>query len=164
MKEQRPDLESLTAWRTSLVNRIVALRSEIASRQGELSRVEESLNLVSRLIEVEGGGPDLGGSNGLLLDDPGISSEDGRRVSLDLEDAVETILAAAGEPLHISQIREELVLRGVPIPGRGDDANIIVRIGRVKERFVRTGRGTYALVSWGLPSLPAQRRQARSKR
>jgi hypothetical protein len=79
----------------------------------------------------------------------------------DLEDAVEEILHAAGAPLHISDIRERLMEQGVPIPGRGDDANIIVRLRRFEGRFTRTARGTYGLSEWGIPALKSKTRKQR---
>ena len=48
--------------------------------------------------------------------------------STSLEDAVAELLSEAGEPTHISRIRELLIDGGVPIPGHGEDANVIVRI------------------------------------
>jgi hypothetical protein len=82
-----------------------------------------------------------------------------RTATSDLEDAVEELLRAAGEPLHISKIRETLVAQGVPIPGRGDDANIIVRLRRFEDRFTRTARGTYGLAEWGIPALRSKTRK-----
>ena len=66
-----------------------------------------------------------------------------------VEDHVEQMLRSANEPVHISKIRQALVDAGVPLPGRGDEANIIVRLARDTGRFVRTGRGTYGLVALG---------------
>jgi hypothetical protein len=88
-------------------------------------------------------------------------------VPAELEAAVEQILREAGEPLHISSIRQILLDRRVPIPGRGDDANIIVRLRRLNQQFMRTARGTYGLTEWGLPALSGKahkrRRRAVSK-
>jgi hypothetical protein len=79
----------------------------------------------------------------------------------DLENAVEELLRAAGEPLHISSIRSALLTRCVPIPGRGDEANIILRLRRVEDRFTRTARGTYGLAEWGIPALKRKTRKRR---
>src|SRR3990172_12291785 len=42
--------------------------------------------------------------------------------------SLEDLLKAAGRPLHVRDIREELLRLGIPIPGRGDHANIIVHL------------------------------------
>jgi hypothetical protein len=85
----------------------------------------------------------------------------------ELEEAVASILGEAGAPLHVSDIRTRLISAGVRIPGKGDDANIIVRLRKAPDQFTRTARGTYALASWGLPSLDqnaSRRRKTRSGR
>jgi hypothetical protein len=80
-----------------------------------------------------------------------------------IEDHVASLLEAEGAPLHITDIRNTLIERGVPLPGRGDEANIIVRLRRATDRFVRTGRGTYGSVSWGLEEVSPTRTRRRSK-
>lgn len=69
-----------------------------------------------------------------------------------LANAVAEILSRNGEPMRISEIRRELLAEGVPIPGQGKDANIIIYL-RQSSDFCRTALGTYALVSWGLPTI-----------
>jgi hypothetical protein len=60
--------------------------------------------------------------------------------------------------MHIRDIRNALIQKGVPLPGKGDEANIILRLRRDNARFIRTERGTYALVEWNLPAYaPAPR-------
>lgn len=81
-----------------------------------------------------------------------------------VEDHMEAVLTDAGEPMHISALRQALIERGVPLPGRGDEANIIVRLRRDERRFTRTGRGTYALAAWGLPAVaPTRRKKVRRR-
>ena len=75
---------------------------------------------------------------------------------VDLEATVEGILRSAGRPIHISDIRSSLLEKGIPIPGRGDEANVIVRLRRLEDRFTRTARGTYGLAEWKLPALAAR--------
>jgi hypothetical protein len=78
---------------------------------------------------------------------------------------VEAILAEKGEPMHIGALRDVLIERGIPLPGRGDEANIIVRLRRDDTRFTRTGRGTYGLTAWGLPAVaPTRRKKVRRRR
>lgn len=162
-----PDLERVAAWQEALARQVEELRVEISSKQDELAQLEERLSLVTRLLKVERRaqhtGPESSGED-LPLPGPSGSTLSAGSGSDGLEDAVEEILRASGEPLHISTIREALLTRGVPIPGRGDDANIIVRLRRLRDRFTRTARGTYGLAEWDIPPLPTGgRKRRRSK-
>lgn len=154
-------LEELAAWQAALARRADELRVQIVEQQNELTQIEERLGLVTRLLEME---TRTKGRNSAASDDgQTTSSADGTVVQApsaapDLEDAVEQVLRAAGKPLHISAIRDALLAEGVPIPGRGDDANIIVRLRRFEDRFTRTARGTYGLAEWGLPALKTKKR------
>lgn len=62
--------------------------------------------------------------------------------------AVAAILDEAAEPMHVRDIRAAPSSRGVPLSGRGADANVIVHPSRMPDVFVRTGRGTYGLAKW----------------
>jgi hypothetical protein len=164
-----PDLDSLRAWRVRLSHQADGLRAEIVTRQEELAQVEERLTLVTKLIEVERRAQDgTRGSHGEEAPNeeapnvqPIPTSTQRHGATSDVEDAVEDILRAAGTPLHISEIRDALVAQGVPIPGRGDDANIIVRLRRFQDRFTRTARGTYGLSEWGIPALKPKKSKKR---
>lgn len=162
--KDNPSLNDLSTWQAALTGQLEELRREVRSKQMALAQVEERLALVTKLIEVEtrtqGGALS---SNTDTTAPTRASSTDvgGRGSSLDLEAAVEEILRAAGAPLHISAIRDALIARGVPIPGRGDEANIIVRLRRIDDRFTRTARGTYGLVEWGIPAFARKTRRRR---
>lgn len=158
----------LSAWAGALDEEISQLREEIQRLTAVLSKAEEKLRLVRRLRELEGGlqaeafENQAEDSTGQFAHPLSRTDSDGTGASSsapDLEDAVEQILTESGEPMHISLIRDQLTARGVAIPGRGDDANIIVRIRKTEGRFTRTARGTYALASWGLPSVDSSKRR-----
>jgi hypothetical protein len=158
LPSMRPD--QLHAWFLALEERVRSLRAEIANKQAELAREDEQLSLVRRLFELQNGNA----ASSQTAAPPRQDSTAARSTtSPDLETAVEEVLRAEGSPLHISTIRSRLIERGVPIPGRGDDANIIVRIGQQEDRFTRTARGTYALTEWGLPAMPRVARRKKSK-
>jgi hypothetical protein len=159
-----PDLSSLSTWQAALARQAEELRGEIRTKQTDLAQVEERLTLVTKLIEMETraqAGAPAPNSEGAPTGLPMPITVPVHKVTSDLEDAVEEILRAAGEPLHISNIRETLVAQGVSIPGRGDDANIIVRLRRFEDRFTRTARGTYGLAEWGIPALRSKTRKKR---
>ena len=154
-----PDLAGLSAWQATLTRQAEDLRSEIRAKQNDLVQVEERLSLVTKLIDVEtraqAGTPESHRRATAPTDVPA------RGITPDLEHAVEGILRTAGAPLHISKIRETLIAQGIPIPGRGDDANIIVRLRRSEDRFTRTARGTYGLAEWGIPAIVSKTRKRR---
>ena len=161
--QSEPDLDALSSWRATLEAQAESLRLEIGAKQAELGHVEQRLSLVTKLIDVE----THAGTGRVATHMEGVSAASGagdlaeRSTTGDLEQAVEEILRAAGSPLHISKIREALVAGGFPIPGRGDDANIIVRLRRSEDRFTRTARGTYGLAEWGIPGLVSKSRRRR---
>ena len=80
--------------------------------------------------------------------------------------AVQTVvqeLAAAGRPLHISELMRQLREREVQIPGAGTQANLITHLRR-DARLVRPSRGMYGLAAWGLQNMPTTPRRKRRRR
>jgi hypothetical protein len=153
----------LRTWSDSLARDIEELRAEAQRCQAALSRAEEQQALVQRLLQLDEQRSDsaLGVGANELGDLESLASSSRPEGNRSLEESVAEILTNADRPLHISDIRAQLVSNGVRIPGRGDDANIIVRLRKDPERFTRTARGTYALASWGLPSLGTTNRDRR---
>jgi hypothetical protein len=161
-----PAPEDLTEWQQSLLRQADDLRREVGAKQAELARVEERLNLLRKLLELDGTVGSTGGNARRAKARPdGTKAAATPRTTAkgaELEGAVAEILREAGTPLHISDIRTALIDRQVPIPGRGDEANIIVRLRRLDSQFTRTARGTYALAEWGLkPHAPTRKRRAK---
>lgn len=147
-------LKNLIATRDQLADSVEEARTEMARLKLKISTMEERLQLVSRLIEVETrveSDDDVSTPRRSLTSDLELSSPRSQEDELEVE--VERILEASGKPLHISEIRSELLKNGVSIPGRGDDANIIVRLRKDGTRFTRTARGTYGLPKWGIPTI-----------
>jgi hypothetical protein len=158
------DTERLKAWAESLASDVARLTVQLKDVQHELAAAQERFNLVKRLLELDETGQIQGPSEMPKRIAPVESDGSLESHELELEDAVAKVLADSGEPLHIAEIRNRLIASGVSIPGRGDDANIIVRIRKFDDRFTRTARGTYALASWGLPSVDSARRSRPSKK
>lgn len=159
--EDGANVVALQQWGKDLSERAEFLESEIRIRTSELRRIQEQLSLLLRLLELNGGEvvamQSRGQEQGRLASQAALNGKD-------LEDAVEALLRERNEPLHISAIRAALVEAGFPIPGRGDDANIIVRISKLPNRFTRTARGTYALADWGLPEMKSKRSSGRPRK
>jgi hypothetical protein len=155
-------IEQLQQWAATVEKEIEKIRGDIAPLEQRLEAALERLDLIRRLIRLtEGAQP-----TSQQVAEPSTSvSTDGAIAPLprkqDLEAHLEQILREVGKPMHISEIRHALVDRAVPLPGRGDEANIIVRLRRAPERFRRTGRGMYALAALGLEAVPPARRRRR---
>ena len=137
-----------------------ALDAQVASLQSERDRVTRELalcmekrELIRRLMTLERGGQEA--VEQVLS--AGFTDEHGSRDKLAVrdgskpfEDEVYAILKRHAKPVHISQIRTALIHQGVPIPGKGADANIISRIlrdGRIQRMEGR--RGYYSVKEKG---------------
>jgi hypothetical protein len=80
--------------------------------------------------------------------------------------AVEVVvreLAAAGRPVHISDLIRRLREQRVQIPGAGTQANLITHLRR-DQRVVRPSRGMYALAAWGLENMPVTTSRKRRRK
>jgi hypothetical protein len=80
-----------------------------------------------------------------------------------IERAAVEALAEVGRPVHIGEIRRLLDEKGITIPGRGTDANVIVYLSK-SDAIRRVGKGIYALTAWGLPAVPPRRRRVSHRR
>lgn len=139
-----------------------------------LAEAERELNLLVELAEIReiplpdearpSGSPPRGSvTNGAA------SQQAQRRVpsrgKTSLLPAVVEILREHGEPMQIRDLMAAVKERSVPIPGKGQQANLIAHISR-DQQIVRPRRGFYALREWGLedgksPSRPKRRRTRR---
>jgi len=158
MAAREPDTQYLSTWEAELSRQAEELRAEISAKQAELVHVDERRTLVRRLLEIEARGPATSSSASGDCSAVGYEHAESEIVPLELEAAVAEVLRKAGKPLHITDIRQALLDLRVPIPGRGDAANIIVRLRRV-DQFMRTARGTYGLSEWGLPVVSSRARK-----
>jgi hypothetical protein len=159
----RAPVEDLLAWAKATEREIEEIRLQLAPLEERMAAARERLDLIRRLIGLASGikksaaaasGKTLGNRLGSQL-----------AAGSSVEAHIEAILAERGEPMHIGLLRDALIQRGVPLPGRGDEANIIVRLRRDETKFTRTGRGTYGLATWGLPAVaPTRSKRVRSRR
>ena len=143
-------MTDLDAQITTAESKLAALRSELEVLQGQVTVEEERVSLLRRLLEldspstaVQNGPPPTGGSLAQRRESHAVTPRD----TVSLEDAVVLILSERSDAVHIGAIHAELLKRGVRIPGKGVDANIIARI--IKEpRIEREAgrRGYYRLV------------------
>lgn len=154
----------LNGWAEALRQKAGELRQDINDKQLLLAEVEERLNLVNRLIALDGDARNSPANDTKTTTQPkDLSDAPNQGEAQHFEESVASLLANVGRPTHISDIRKGLIERGVSIPGRGEESNIIVRISQ-DPRFNRTARGTYALTEWGIPSMKASSRNSRRRR
>ena len=153
------DENALAEWAKTVEAEIAEISSSLLPLQQKLEAAHEKLDLIQRLMHL---------SRGTNLHEQKI--KDAYKPVLkypstpDIEDHIQSVLANAKHPLHISAIRNALVEMGVPLPGRGDEANLILRIRRATSRFIRTGRGFYGLVEWNLPPYTPHTRKRKVRR
>lgn len=122
---------------------LASLRIQLDDLQRKVAVEEERVALLRRLLELDV--PNSRAPDAVATASPRHTPVM-RRKPVTLEDAVVDILAEHNESVHIGEIHSELRKRGVRIPGKGVDANIIARI--IKEpRIEREAgrRGFYRL-------------------
>jgi hypothetical protein len=111
---------------------VAQLQVSFETVKAELAREQERLNLLERLR---------------VLDDTPSEQPLSASQRPVLEDAVVDYLRLSGKPMHISVIRSNLIKDGVPIPGKGVDANVITRISRDGRIARAPGRRGYYVLS-----------------
>ncbi len=142
----------LQEWQSEAHEELERAQVDVARAQKRLEEAQNRLRLLNQLLALE-----QGKSSDAV--------KDTRQDPVYFLDACEQILRDAGKPIHIKELQSALLERGVPLPGRGTEANLIVRLKRSDGRFVRTGRGTYGLPEFGVPEKkPVKRRKTTKPR
>lgn len=161
MKEFSMDL--LADSVSELRRRIDGKRAEMAALQEQLQRDERELHLFVEIIRLRGGSVD-GSDVEELGDGSAVNGSVGTITSASgsLGETVLGILRQSGQPMHIQDLVAAVRDRGVPIPGRGEAANLIAHI-RTHPEIVRPVRGMYGLRAWGLTDKPAPARRTRKR-
>lgn len=146
------ELESIA---NRLRGRIHELEVEILPLQENLSRLRVQLDFVERALSAGTKGP---------TSPPEVS--DSIPSKPNVSDRIFEILRDAGQPLHVTEIRNQYVAKGFTVPGQGTESNLLVYIVR-DSRFTRVSKGTYALTQAGVttktPPKPKTKRRRRRK-
>ena len=133
---QSDKLQTLLDWERQLHEELVELQAKRNELNEEIGRKETQVRNLRELLEIEG-----------------LPVRDDRNKAASLNcsvaDAAYQLINEVGQPLYYKDIAERLMDTGVAIPGRDPQANLLSYIVR-DHRFQRTGRGTYALLEWGL--------------
>lgn len=152
--------EALQAWSEEIKREIAEINACIAPLQQRLEAAHEKLDLVQRIRHLM-----VPGDSSDAVNPKAISASPQVNALPGIEERIEEVLRSSGKPMHIQDIRSSLIQMGAPLPGRGDEANIILRLRRATDRFVRTERGTYGLTTWNIPEYsPAPRKKKLRKR
>lgn len=138
-------------WRARLQEEMEKDKASLAGLQRKIKEAEQRIELLDRLLAMEG-------------DSVPVKSEQIGTSPDEFLAACERIMRERGEPMHIRDIHAALIESGIPIPGKGNQANVISRLQRSDGRFIRTGRGMYGLPEFGLPEVrPTRTRKRPSK-
>jgi hypothetical protein len=152
--EELHRIEELRRWKIEAVAELEVAQAGLAAAQQRAEACRERLRLLDRLLAVESGPEIVAPVQESSMQEATPPADD------DLLNACEKVVRSAGRPLHIKELHSALLNEGIPIPGRGTEANLLVRLHRSNGRFVRTGRGTFAPVSMGAQEVrPTQRRR-----
>lgn len=154
-RADRGRLADLRRWKAEATAELEAAQAALAAAQQRAEASRERLRLLDRLLAVESG------SEAASSQENAMQTAQERTAPVDdLLDSCEKVIRNAGKPLHIRELHAALLNEGIPIPGRGTEANLLVRLHRSNGRFVRTGRGTFAPVSMGAQEVrPTHRRR-----
>ena len=133
----------LAAKRGEILAEIELLRREAGGLAFRLSLKEGQLKNIDDLLALE---------KGEISPNDARDAPQAERRGVSLSDQAAEVLRIAAKPTHYRQIVGLLAERDVYVPGKDPGANLIAHIAR-DARFVRTGRGMYALAQW--PSVNA---------
>ncbi len=136
-------VNELLAWEQEILAEQELVARELEPLLGRREQLIRKLELIQSLLAVESASGCMAET---LADGTKRSATKATQTSgNEIQKAVREILEKRGKPMHIRDIRTALVQRGVPIPGRGTDANVIVHLRRAPDTFARQNRGIYAL-------------------
>jgi len=147
----------LVAVRDRLAQRLSELDEQLKPLQSEHARIKTQLDLIGRALTVNG--------PGAIEPEPVAPSAPAGGTRKTVNDGISNILAEAGSPLHISEIRKRYLATGRTIPGRGTESNLLICMVR-DSRFRRVSKGTYTLADGNSPVAENQvpKRNVKSRR
>jgi len=146
--DENTNVENLRKWRSQVEHELEETQEGLLLHQRKLRESKDRLELIDRLLALEG--------------EVVSKSTQSPTSPAEFLDACEGIMREVGKPMHIGDIQIALIENGIPIPGKGTQANVISRLQRSDGRFIRTGRGMYGLPEFGYPEVKPVRRRRRS--
>lgn len=158
------DINAVLGWLEEVTGQIRGKKSEVARLEKEIAADTRRESALKALLAESDGA--LGDAAEIPRTESTGEASEQRLAAVSvhpIEQGSIDILREHGKPLHISKLRAELIHRGVPIPGKARDANVIVYMAR-SPHVCRVGRGMYALRAWGVPEVPPRRKRSKRRR
>lgn len=138
--------EQIGSWLAQLEARLKDIEAQAVVLAKTRTDVERQITLLKELLGEGVAAPATGETGG------------GR-----FGDILREILEESSHPMHLVEIRNSLSERGVEVPGRGTDANIIAHLRRLPGVY-RVGRGTYSTSPPDEGIVASTRRRRRKRR
>ena len=157
-------VDVLTDAAASVEAQLRGKREEQTRLMEEIERLDHELRLLRELLRVREGStvvpsPEEGMPRPLNQGGDDVDGHD------PLIAGVIEILKLSGRPVHIQDLAAAVRARGLRIPGKGANANLIAHI-RSRQEIVRPVRGMYAMRAWGFsdrpPAVVKRRRKTRA--
>ena len=143
---------ALKARLEELKDAAIKEKQRVRNNLETIKQKEDQIAYIQKLLEAEGVELENGSFDGSL--------------TMTVSDIAYVILSKKNElkPVYYRDLADMILAEGKLIPGKDPYANLISHLSR-DDRFVRTGRGTYGLTTWGLKPVkkPGGRRRRKTK-
>ncbi len=106
-------------------------RADLVAAQKRTALAEQRVSMLRNLLAIEA---EQSSENSLDVRKPE-----------NLIDVAVDIISDNGGAMRLAELRRDLLNRGIPLPGKGTDANLLGRLQRSGGRVVRVDRGLYAV-------------------
>ena len=166
-------IKTLSLRKVQLFNEMQESQILLANAQARVEEIDKELNLLSSLLDlhlnqqrkVVTDDKNLPENNDNYLKDTIRIAQQFKSKSSRFEAAIKEILKDFGKQngMHIKDIKDELRRRKIAIPGLGTMANIISRMRRANDTFVRVAPGTYALMEAVIETVEPEKPDKRNR-
>lgn len=160
VEESSPMVQGLLQRKEGIDKELPRLNQEIDALTEQKARLEKTLLHIQELLKLEGY---MSPAEEKQVTDLLLRSDLLHVVATNSADQVFAHLSDAGQPIHYKVLSQQLLSKGVTIPGRDPAATLLSQIYR-DARFKRFGRGTYGLASWKSTKTSKKRRRSRRER
>ena len=167
-------IKTLSLRKVQLLNEMQESQIVLANAQARVQEIDKELNLLSSLLDlhlnqqgtVVNDDKNPPENNDNYLKEPIRIAQQFKSKSSRFEAAIKDILKDFEKQngMHIKDIKNELRRRKIAIPGLGTMANIITRMRRANDTFVRVAPGTYALTEAVIETAEPEEVQTSNKR
>ena len=159
-------IKTLSMRKVQLFNEMQESQIVLANAQARVEEIDKELNLLSSLLDLHLNQQGTVVNDDNYLKEPIRIAQQFKSKSSRFEAAIKDILKDFEKQngMHIKDIKNELRRRKIAIPGLGTMANIITRMRRANDTFVRVAPGTYALTEAVIETAEPEEVQTSNKR